>query len=301
VTAVTSVAPFMKWAGGKRKHCARITELLLQGRQRIEGAYHEPFLGGGAEALHLLSMSVLPAERFILSDANRELAATWCCVQAQPQALTARLDALARAYAPEHLEGEEAIAHAEAFYYKVRGAKGKSPVAVAARFLFLNRAGFNGLYRVNSKGGFNVPWGHSVTRDVVRAESLAAVHRVIAGAHVSIQRTDYLDAFRQAVAGDIIYADPPYVSAAKAGKGFTAYTPGGFLREDQVALATFATGAIERGVRVVLSNHDTATVRDLYHEADGWTLEPVGETRRINSNGAGRGKVAALLIHGGGR
>lgn len=291
--------PFVKWTGGKRQLLPELLPLLLDPPPVPSAAYHEPFLGGGAVAFALMNMDPCPFDSMRLSDANRELITTWIVVMAQVEPLIARLVGMKQAYRPGIVDDEARHKAAGEFYYKLRAAKPRSPVATAARFLFLNRTGFNGLYRVNKAGGFNTPWGKNPDVDVVREETLRAASAVLGRWQrpVTLTAADYVSSLRYVRAGDVVYLDPPYV-ADRAG-GFTAYTPGGFLPADQLALAFEAQRLVKLGARVVLSNHDTPTVRDLYQEADGWTLRPVGERRVGNSDATKRGKVSALIIHGG--
>jgi len=277
--------PFLRWVGGKRKLAVPITTLLGVA-PGFAGTYHEPFLGSGALAFHLLGLD--PRLCCQLSDTCRPLMAAWVQVQDDVAALEDRLTKMQAAYRSDPFNT----------YVAIRAGKPMSQLGRAAWMVFLNRTGFNGMYRVNKSGGFNVPWGKNPDVDVVGADRLRAAAGLLRG-DVSLHQRDYAMSMPKAVAGDVVYCDSPYAPAARASAGFTAYTPGGFTYEDQVGLAHCAKRLIDRGARVVLSNHDTAVVRDLYPCADGWTIDRIGEARSINSDGAGRGKVPALLIHGG--
>ncbi len=270
--------PFLKWAGGKRQ----VLPYLLAALPRRFARYHEPFVGGGALFFELHARGFLDAGA-VLSDGNLRLVRTWRAVRDAVDELVERLRV--------HAEGLEA--GGADYYYAVRAAipDEGSDAELGAWLIFLNRTGFNGLYRVNRKGGFNVPFGrykNPVVCDEPRLRAASAVLR-----DVDIRHEDFRAVGERAEPGDLVYFDPPYVPL-NATSSFTSYTEKGFGPDDQVALRDLARALKRRKVRVMLSNHDTPEVRKLY--ARGFKLTPIRVGRAINSVGSGRGKVGELVI-----
>lgn len=261
--------PFVRWVGGK----FQILEDILPLVPGAFGRYFEPFVGGGALFFELHNQGRI--KKAFLSDANAELMGAYQAVRdTLPQVL-------------RHLKGHRSTSE---HYYKVRARDPIDPIypSAAARFIYLNRTCFNGLYRVNKAGKFNVPFGKrkNVTID---AENLQAVAKALRG--VSLKAVSYQKAtVRRAKAGDFVYFDPPYDGAS-----FTSYTPHGFGEEDQISLAYTFDALVARGVHVLLSNADTPRVRELYAKHK---ITEVQARRSVNSDGTGRGKVTELLISG---
>ena len=258
-------APFLKWAGGKRALVPDISRLLPP----AFNDYWEPFLGGGA-VFFSLENRIRHAH---LSDLNLDLIITYRMIQKNPEPIIALLE--------RHSES-----HSRSHYHAVREEhEEQDPVVLAARFVYLNKTCYNGLYRVNKSGKFNVPMGSYETPLICDAENLRAAARVLQKATL---RTGSFDDSRIAPQrGDVVYCDPPYDGT------FAAYTDGGFGSEEQESLRDRATEWADAGAHVVLSNSDTPLIRSLY---GGWTLVEVQAARNINSNGAGRSKVGELLI-----
>jgi DNA adenine methylase len=257
-----SASPIVKWVGGK-------TKLLPELQKRIPstfGRYYEPFAGGAA-----LFFKLAP-EAAVLGDANADLIA---CYQALADDADAVIESLT----------DLASVHCAAHYYAVRDAwntrKG-SAIGRAAAFLYLNRAGYNGLYRVNRDGALNVPFGKAAEVSF-NLENLRAASRVLARAE--LRAGDYRDAVRDARAGDLVYLDPPYDAT------FNAYTSEGTF--DQATLSETVRDLAARGCHVVLSSSDTPRIRELYAEMD---ISVVRSPRSVNSDGAGRGDVDELII-----
>lgn len=268
--------PFIKWVGGKRAVLPEIRALL----EPFAGRYHEPFVGGGAVFFELATREGgLPAGA-VLSDQNERLVRTWRAVRDRVEEVITLLR-------------KHETAHGEAYFYATRQLPidRQGDAEVAAWFIYLNKAGFNGLYRVNSKGVYNVPIGSHVTPNILDEGNLRAANRLLQG--VEIEHQDFAKACAAARPGDAVYLDPPYVPLTASAK-FTSYTRDGFGRQDQVRLAQVARELKARGVRVVLSNHDTEEVRTLYKV--GFEFQQVHVRRNVNRDGAGRGKVAEVLI-----
>lgn len=268
--------PVVKWAGGKAPLVGRIAQALPPQMAR----YHEPFAGGAAVFFALAEQKRF--KRAVLADRNDELMETYRALKADAEQVIQRLVRHQRAHSKEH-------------YYALRALdpSGLDRFDRAARVVYLNKAGFNGLYRVNSKGQFNVPFGDNPRANIAdRPRLLAAASalkrstRIITG--------DFAAACEQAEPGDAVYFDPPYDPLSQT-SNFTRYAQSDFGASDQERLAALFARLAERGVCVVLSNSDTPRIRQLYR---GFRTEVVGVRRSINSKADGRGKVNELLVFG---
>ena len=258
-------APFVKWAGGKRLLAYRIAAAMPAHPQR----YIEPFAGGAA--VFFLSMRKR-ARECILRDANKELVTTYEVVRDQPDDLMAALEVHQAGHGREH-------------YEETRSSKPADPVGIAARLIYLNRTTYNGLYRVNSKGEFNVGFGRYENPQICQRERLQSASRALQ--QVRLEHGSFEDTVVRK--HDVAYCDPPYDS------GFTAYTAEGFSREDQESLRAMCTEWAERGATVVTSNADTEFIRELYA---GCRIERVSVPRSINSDTRKRAKKSELIIKG---
>lgn len=261
--------PFLKWAGGK----ARLLPELLKRAPSTFGVYHEPFLGGGA-----LFFALRP-KLSSLSDANASLIATYRVVRDRAEALIGRLDGL------------QADAGDEAVYYAQRARRPVGDDETAERTIFLNKTCFNGLWRVNRKGDFNVPFGRRKNPSLYDADNLRACSAALQGASLLAQDFRMVDV--AARPGDFVYFDPPYVPLSKSAS-FTFYAAGGFGPLDQEELRDLALTLKRRGVHVLLSNSGTYSVHKLY--APHFTVDEVRAPRSIAAKAAGRGDVTEFLI-----
>ena len=261
--------PFVKWAGGKRKLIPSLVSHFPTMQQ--VNRYFEPFLGGGAVFFHLQH----PCS--FLSDSNEELVELYHTVRDVVESL---IDALKK----HHNE--------EKYFYEVRSQNpaSLSPVERAARFIFLNKTCYNGLYRVNSKGRFNVPFGKYKNPLICDAERLRAASLALQSAEIIA--ADFEEALSGAEPRDFIYFDPPYYPLSKT-SSFTAYTASNFDISEQERLAQVYRDLHRRGCYIILSNSDTPLIRKLY--ADFQIIE-VQASRAINSRADGRGKITELLI-----
>ena len=259
--------PFLKWVGGKT---SLLHELLKHVPSRLR-RYHEPFVGGGA-----LFFAVAPA-RAILSDSNAEL--VHCYRQVRDDA-SGVLDVLARhVYERSH-------------YLMVRALdpKGLPPAERAARFIYLNKTCFNGLWRVNRAGRFNVPIGGYKNPRFCDPTTLLRASAALRG--VQVLHAGFEQALQRTSPGDFVYLDPPYDPVSPTAS-FASYTAGGFTWEDQKRLAHACIVLNRRGVRFLLSNSATDRVRELY---SGFEQRIVRAPRFINSKAGGRGHVDELLV-----
>lgn len=268
--------PIVKWVGGK----TRLLPQLLARAPMLYGRYYEPFAGGAA-----LFFRLAPRERAVLNDFNADLVGVYRSVRGNVDAVIA------------HLERHRA-AHCEEHYYATRTwwNTTRSPTADgperAAAFIYLNKTCFNGLWRVNRSGDFNVPMGRYVDPPICVPEALRAAQAVLARA--TLRCGDYRDAVADAERGDFLYFDPPYVPLTPTAN-FTSYTEDGFGRAQQVELADTARALWARGCHVMLSNSDTPLVRELYA---GFKIDQVKCGRAINANASKRGQVDELIITG---
>jgi DNA adenine methylase len=262
--------PFLKWAGGKGQLIEQFRPLFPPDYRR----YFEPFVGSAAVFF------ALRPRRAVLTDVNRELVDCYRAVQSNVERVIAALRL--HRYDEEH-------------YYRVRDIDPArlAPAAGAARTIFLNKTGYNGLYRVNRKGRFNVPFGRYTNPGFShpsRLENLRACARVLRG--VTLEVRDFADVTRHARARDFVYFDPPYVPASSTAD-FTSYVPGGFALDSQRRLAEVFGDLARRGVFVMLSNSDTPTVRELYRD---FRIDTVLASRSINSRSDKRGKVGEVVV-----
>jgi DNA adenine methylase len=260
--------PFLKWAGGKRQ----LLPALLRRTPAGFGTYFEPFVGGGA-----LYFSLQP-RRAVLADTNARLIRTYRGLRDGVD----RVVALLKTYP-----------HDADFFYRMRedDIDARSDAHVAAWFIYLNRLGYNGLYRVNRENRFNVPFGRYVNPTICDEANLRACARALR--HVDLRVADFDAALTDAKPGDFAYFDPPYEPASSTAS-FTSYTSSGFGRADQVRLRDTARRLKRRGVHVLLSNSATDFVRELY--ARGFDLEEVPATRFVNSRASRRGAVPELVM-----
>ena len=269
--------PFVKWVGGKRQLLKQFRELGLyppEAFNPITSTYHEPFVGGGAVFFDLLPKNAK------LSDLNNELVITYNVIKNNVEELIKSLQ--------KHIYDKE-------YYLEVRAKKVEnlSDVEIASRFIFLNRTGFNGLYRVNKSGQFNVPFGRYSNPVICDEDNLRRVSDVLQD--VVITHQDYKNVLGTAKSGDFIYFDPPYYPI-NITSSFTSYTVEGFLEKEQTELRDTFVKLHERGCFVMLSNSDTPFINELYSELEGVSINKIIAGRAINSKGSKRGKINEVLI-----
>jgi DNA adenine methylase len=274
-------APFLKWAGGKHRLLSQYDPFFP-----AEGArtYYEPFAGSAAVFFHLRGRDF--AARYVLSDFNPELINVYQTVQGDVD------DLLDELKGHHHAHFRDARRH----YYHTRKLdrngtwEGLTSVDRAARMLYLNRTCFNGLWRVNSRGEFNVPIGRYHNPNIINEVRLRGGHQALQGVELDVQH--FREVLDFAGEGDFVYFDPPYIPLS-ATSNFTAYARDGFGIKDQEELADVFRELDWRGARVMLSNSDLPVVRELYH---GFTFHTVQARRAINVNGNGRGPVTEVVV-----
>lgn len=278
--APTGPGPFLKWAGGKTRLAPRILERIPAAFQ----AYHEPFLGGGA--VFFAVRRAFPGHPSCLADANQELIDCYRVVRDAPGPLLAALSRHAAGY---DAEGEAGRA---AYYYRQREHVPHDLVERAARLIFLNKTAYNGLYRVNAAGRFNVPHGRYVRPQIADPVRIAAASASLQGA--DLRSEDFGAACSRARAGDFVYLDPPYQPLSPTAR-FTSYTRTDFGPAEQARLAAAFADLSDRGVAALLSNSDHPAIRTLY-EGRGYRIDVVPMRRAINSRADRRAAVPELLI-----
>ena len=274
--------PFLKWAGGKGRLAPLIAERVRRESLAIN-RYHEPFLGGGAVFFALQEAGLISDAS--LADSNADLIATYRAIRDD---LDGVIDALGQ-HSRRYLAREPS--QRGLYYYEVRNQRRlRRADRRAARLLFLNKTCYNGLYRVNSKGHFNVPHGRYVNPTILDVERLQEASGALAAA--DLRAEDFAGACARARPGDFVYLDPPY-QPLSATSAFTQYTSGDFGFEDQERLRDAFDDLTARGVPALLSNSEHPDIRELYAE---YELELVPMGRAINSNGRGRAAIDELLV-----
>lgn len=263
--------PIVKWAGGKRQLLFEIQKNMPKSYNR----YFEPFIGGGA-----VFFETQPKNAYI-SDINEELVNLYSVIQNTPNDL---IDDLYR-----HENSKE-------YFLKIRGIdreskyKKWSAVQKASRFIYLNRTCFNGLYRVNSKGEFNVPFGNYSNPRIVDSENILNCSQILQ--KTEIKCADFSEILKYAKKGDFVYFDPPYVPLSDT-SSFTSYTKEGFDIDMQFKLRDVCDELDSKGVKFLLSNSDTKIINELYLS---YNIKKVFASRAINANAAGRGKITEVLV-----
>lgn len=262
------VLPFLKWPGGKRWASPRIAALI---RERLTKTYFEPFLGGGAVFFELRPRLA------VLSDINAELINAYLQVRDSPRELIRQI---------------KRLPVSKNVYDRLRLAEPKDPIRRAVRFLYLNRTAFGGIYRLNLDGKFNVPYGGGERTPQVLWEKQILKNASEALANVEIRATDFKSILEVATKGDVVYCDPTY-TVAHDRNGFIRYNERNFSWADQVALATSALKARQRGVMVIISNANHRSIRDLYSDAQ-FTIQQ--RRSRVSIDISKRRLVEELLI-----
>ena len=281
---MNEIKPLLKWAGGKRRLLQTLFEVFPTNFDLKRNSYFEPFVGGGAVlfglANHLSTEEIASLSKkqksIIVSDTNGELINFYKVVRDSPSELSSKIRDLAK-----RTDRED--------FYSVRSSSPKTKVGSAARLLYLNRLCFNGLYRVNSKGEFNVPYGRYINPKIYNPELIKACSACLKT--VQISEATFKDAVTRAKKGDLVYFDPPYIPLS-ATASFASYAKEGFCEKDQRELAKVIAALTKKGVYVVLSNSDTKLSRQIFVDLNLFSV-PVG--RSISANGAARSKVKELI------
>lgn len=292
----TEAKPFLKWAGGKGQLLAQLSGYLPD---RISGqpfTYIEPFVGGGAMLYYMLQRFD-NIRKAVINDVNKELILSYRTVRDDVESLIVRLKELEDRYFS--VEGEDGRSE---FFYTIRelyNQRQGDGVDRVSQLIFLNRTCFNGLYRVNAKGKFNVPYGRYANPTVCNADVLRADSRLLRAAHVEICQGDFTQTLRYADGLTFVYLDPPY-RPLDATSSFTAYAKGDFDDDDQRRLAAFCRQLSDCGCLWMESNADCSAKnpRDTFFEElyRDYRIDRVAASRSINANPSKRGKLTELLI-----
>lgn len=259
--------PFLKWAGGKTQ---LLNELLARAPKEFN-SYYEPFLGSGA-----LFFALTPHKAY-LGDINDELINVFEVVRDKPDELVSSL--------AKHINTSEAF-----YLTRALNPNDLSTVERASRFIYLNRTCFNGLYRVNKQGKFNVPFANYKNPNFVQELKIKSASKALK--HADIRHESYVNLLKDAQPGDFIYIDPPYHPAGGY-SDFKRYNKEGFSEEDQKKLALLYEELHKKGCKVMLSNSDTPFTRKLYSK---WNIATLQAKRMINSDASKRGVVTEILV-----
>lgn len=270
------VTPFLKWVGGKRQLLTEIQEQLP--RQISRYRYIEPFIGGGA-----VFFSLQP-KHAIINDYNTELINAYRVIRENPEALI------------EDLTHHE---NTSEYYYNLRNLdrdaeafEGLTEIQRASRVIYLNKTCYNGLYRVNNAGEFNVPYGGYKNPNIVNAPVIRAISRYLNKEDIRILNGDYTEALAEADRRSFVYFDPPYHPISQ-GSSFTGYIQGGWNEEEQIRLRDVCNELTQARIKFLLSNSDCPFIRQIY---DGYEIITVQAIRAINSDATKRGAVNEVLI-----
>lgn len=269
--------PFLKWVGGKRQ----IIDHIIKYSPEKFNTYFEPFVGGGAVLFELM-----PKEA-VVNDYNSELITVYNVLRNTTK--TKKMCDLLKKHEKEN---------SEEYYYEIRNLdrdkekyKKLKDYEKSARMIYLNKTCFNGLYRVNSKNEFNVPYNKSKKVNTFDKDNLTAINRYLTDNNISILNEDFEKAIESAKKGDFVYFDPPYDNLND--DSFTSYTDKGFGRAEQVRLFNCYKRLDKKGVSVMLSNHNTPFINELYKD---YNIAVVHAKRNINSDGSKRGSVEETII-----
>lgn len=263
-----SPRPFLKWAGGKSK----LIEQYIPYFPKNFRTYYEPFLGGGAVFFHLNPPSAF------LADINPELVNAYRCVKDDVETLIQSLEI-------------HQLRHNKDYYYEIRKQNGITKIERAARLIYLNKTCYNGLYRENSQGEFNVPIGKYKNPKICNAAVLRSASAALQQAGIDGRSFEYI-LENASSSDDFVYFDPPY-HPLSATSNFTAYSRSSFTQDDQISLRDVFAELARRGVKVMLSNSDCPFIRQLYSD---FNIYSISSLRRINSNGSKRGLISEVLI-----
>lgn len=269
------VLPILKWVGGKRQLLDSIEPLIPKC-----STYYEPFIGGGA-----VLFSKQP-DKAVINDSNSELINVYLTIKNEPDALIEKLK--------EHKENSS-----EEYFYFVRALdrdkdifENMTNVERAARIIYLNKTCYNGLFRVNSAGEFNSPWGRYKNPNITNETTINALHTYLNKAKITIKCGDYREALKGIRKGAFVYFDPPYMPISSSAS-FTGYTAGGFDEREQIALKEQCDALDAKGIKFLLSNSSCPFIEDLYKD---YIIEHVNAKRAINANPEKRGEIKEVLV-----
>lgn len=275
---LTIPKPFVKWAGGKRQ----LIPILNENLPKTFGTYFEPFLGGGALLFHMLIER--NGQKCSISDLNSDLVLSYTTIRDRAESLINSLKNHEKNYQKD----------SKSYYYSIRESNPRSQIEKTSRLIFLNRTCFNGLYRVNSKGKFNVPLGKYTNPNIVNEDNLRSVSNILQSSRVDIKCRDFEAILSDAKKDDLVYFDPPYQPVSDTAN-FTGYTNKDFTYDDLARLAELCMKLNSKGCRVLLSNSNSKEVTDMF-STKPWKINKIKANRSINSNSKKRTGHFELLI-----
>ncbi len=267
------LAPILKWVGGKRQ----LMEEIIKYIPNEYNTYYEPFIGGGA-----VLFSLQP-ENAVINDINSELINVYRVIKNNLNELLEDLK--------KHKNNEQ-------YFYKIRGLDRTeeynrlSNVEKASRIIFLNKTCYNGLYRVNSSGHFNAPFGKYKNPNIINEKRLLAIHDYFVNNNIKILNTDYYNSLKDISKHDFVYFDPPYHPISDS-SNFTNYSKDGFDENDQIKLKEVCDELDSKGIKFLLSNSNSEFIKSLYKE---YKIEYVSAKRNINSKASKRGAIKEVLV-----
>ncbi len=268
------IMPVVKWVGGKRQLIDEISKYI----PKKYDTYYEPFFGGGAV------LFCLQPKKAVINDINTDLINTYIVIKNDHVKLIEDLK--------KHVNTSE-------YFYQIRSLdkdsdkfKSMTKIEKASRLIYLNKTCFNGLFRVNSSGQFNTPFGNYRNPNIVNEPVIIAVNKYFNEADIKILNVDFAEAVKDAKKGDFVYFDPPYDPVSDTAS-FTGYNENGFNREEQIRLKNLCDELNKKGVKFLLSNSSTTFIKQLY---SNYRLEVVKARRSINSNGNKRGEIDEVLV-----
>lgn len=275
MTANKLTQPFLKWAGGKRQLLKDIEKYIPDSNGIT--TYYEPFLGGGAVLFHL------KPKKAVVNDFNIDLINTYEVVRDNVEEL---------------IEDLRKHKNTSDYYYEIRswdrkpGFDNLSKIEKASRLIYLNKTCFNGLFRVNSNGEFNTPFGRYKNPNIINEDVLRSVSKYLNDNNIRLLSGDFEDALKNIRKGAFVYLDPPYHPISSS-SNFTGYTLDGFSENDQKRLKNICDKLTERGIRFLLSNSSAPLILELYQD---YKIEYVNARRAINANKEGRGEIKEVLV-----
>lgn len=270
--------PFVKWVGGKRQLLPEISKRVP--KKSSISTYYEPFLGGGA-----IFLSMQP-KKAIVNDYNSELINAYKVIQNDVEGLINHLKI--------HKNEEE-------YFYHLREQdresdyKNWSDIEKASRLIYLNKTCYNGLYRVNSQGYFNTPFGKYKNPNIVNEYVLRELHSYFNNSSITFLNEDFEESLKYIRKGAFVYFDPPYASVSST-SNFTGYTAGGFGEDEQKRLRDLCDTLNSKGVKFMISNANVDLIQELYADRD-YNIDIIGAKRSVNSVAKKRGEVEEVLIY----
>ncbi|MGM9835008.1 MAG: DNA adenine methylase [Bacilli bacterium] len=278
------IQPFLKWAGGKRQLIPQMEKYLKKIKYT---SYYEPFIGGGSILFYLQPNNA------VVNDYNRDLIECYKCIKYNYDELISKLEE----YEDKNNEDD---------FYKIREFDRKeeyeswTPVEKSARLIYLNRTCYNGLFRLNSSGQFNTPFGKYKNPNICNKPVLKALHEYFVNNDIEFRHGDFEECCNDVPKGSLVYFDPPYDQFDDQ-VNFVGYTENGFTKKDQKRLKELCDGLIQKGCTVIISNSSTPFIKELYSDKNKYTIHTLMAKRNINSNAKKRGEIQEVLIIGKGK